>query len=142
MAETADIPSVLLSLAADDELAARSLLPIEGVTDGVLGFHAQQAVEKAMKAVLAVKGVEYPYSHDLNGLLGLCKKTGIDVPHDLSDTGRLSIFAVRLRYDASPTAILDRDQALKWAASAIAWARGIVEQAEATQKPSEKQTSS
>lgn len=48
------------------------MLPIEGITDGVLGFHTQQAVEKALKAVLAVNGVEFPYSHDLNGDLTPC----------------------------------------------------------------------
>ena len=34
MSDPANAPKVLLGLAADDEFAARSLLPIEGVTDG------------------------------------------------------------------------------------------------------------
>jgi hypothetical protein len=123
MSEPADAPRVLLDLATADEFAARSLLPIKGITDGVLGFHTQQAVEKAFKAVLAVSGVEFPYSHDLNGLVGLCRKNGIDVPEDLTGVGHLSVFAVRLRYDASPAAHLDRDQALVWAAAAVTWAR-------------------
>jgi hypothetical protein len=71
--------------------------------------------------------IEFPYSHDLDGLIGLCERNGIKMPEDLSGVGRLSVFAVRLRYDASPAARLDRDQALKWAASAVAWARDIVE---------------
>jgi HEPN domain-containing protein len=121
------MPGLLLELATGDEFAARSLLPIEGITDGVLGFHAQQAVEKALKAVLAANGVEFPYSHDLYGLLGLCRKNGIHIPDGLAGAGHLSVFAVRLRYDASPAAHLDRDQALRWAASAVDWARGIVE---------------
>jgi HEPN domain-containing protein len=50
----------MLALAIADELAARSLLPIHGITDGVVGFHAQQAVEKALKSVLAADGVEFP----------------------------------------------------------------------------------
>jgi HEPN domain-containing protein len=128
MSESVDTPSVLLSLAADDEFMARSLLPIAGVTDAGLGFHTQQAVEKAMKAVLAAKGVEFPFTHDLNGLLRLCQKNDINVPDDLSGVGVLSVFAVRLRYDASPAAHLDRDAALKWAAAAVSWAQGIVQQ--------------
>jgi len=71
---------MLLDLATADEFPARSLLPIEGITDGGLGFHTQQAVEKALKAVLAVNGVEFPYSHDLNGLIGLCRRSGVDIP--------------------------------------------------------------
>ncbi len=132
MSEPAGAPGVLLDLATADEFAARSLLPIEGITDGVLGFHTQQAVEKALKAVLAVNGVEFPYSHDLNGLIGLCRKSDIDIPEDLAGVGHLSVFAVRLRYDASPAAHLDRDQALVWAAAAVTWARA---QLEAVQPP-------
>ncbi len=41
MPDEADVPQVLLGLARDDELAARSLLPVEGVTDAILGFHSQ-----------------------------------------------------------------------------------------------------
>jgi hypothetical protein len=58
MSESVHAPGVLLGLAADDELAARSLLPVEGITDAILGFHTQQAVEKATKAVLEHGGVE------------------------------------------------------------------------------------
>jgi HEPN domain-containing protein len=60
MSQPADIPRVLLDRAVEDELVARSLLPIEGVTDAGVGFHVQQAVEKSLKAVLAFKGVEFP----------------------------------------------------------------------------------
>lgn len=130
MPEPADAPRVLLDLATADELAARSLLPIEGMTDGVLGFHAQQAVEKALKAVLAVNSIEFPYSHDLNGLIGLCRKHHIDIPEDLAGVGHLSVFAVRLRYDASPAAHLDRDKALVWAAAAVKWAWAQLETAQ------------
>jgi HEPN domain-containing protein len=126
---------MLLDLAGDDELVARSLLPIAGVTDAALGFHAQQAVEKALKAVLARRSVEFPYSHDLNGLLGLCRRNNIDVPEDLAKVGHLSVFAVRLRYDAKPAAHLDRDRALRWAASAVTWARAVVEHAESRRPP-------
>jgi HEPN domain-containing protein len=133
MSESADIPNVLLARAVEDELMARSLLPVEGVTDAGVGFHVQQAVEKSLKAVLATRGVEFPYSHDLDGLVRLCEKNGIEVPDVLSGVGRLSVFGVRLRYDASPTARLNRDQALKWAAAAISWAQSIAEEPEPAQ---------
>jgi HEPN domain-containing protein len=123
MSDSADVSNVLLDRAAEDELMARSLLPIEGVTDAGVGFHAQQAVEKALKAVLALKDVEFPYSHDLDGLIGLCQKNGIEVPDDLSGVGRLSLFGVTLRYGTSSETRLDRDQALRWAAAAVDWAR-------------------
>src|ERR1700732_2787627 len=77
MATSADLARVLLSLAADDELIARSLLPVEGVTDAGIGFHAQQAVEKSLKAVLSLRGVEFPFTHDLDVLLEVCQARGI-----------------------------------------------------------------
>jgi HEPN domain-containing protein len=58
MAESADLARELLGLAGDDEAAARAMLPIGSVTDAIVGFHAPQAVEKALKAVLASQGVE------------------------------------------------------------------------------------
>jgi len=33
-----------------------------GVADAILGFHAQQAVEKSLKAVLASADVQFPYT--------------------------------------------------------------------------------
>jgi len=128
MPEETDVPQVLLGLARDDELAARSLLPVEGVTDAILGFHSQQAVEKSLKAVLALRGVEFPFTHDLDGLLELCQGNGIEVPEELSDVDHLSPYGVQLRYGAIRPSVLDRDQALRWAASAVGWAGRVIEQ--------------
>lgn len=67
--------------------------------------------------------LSFPYTHDLDALLELCQENNIDVPEDLLEVGRLSPFAVRLRYGAAPSTGLDRDQALSWAASAVQWAQ-------------------
>jgi HEPN domain-containing protein len=32
----------------------------------IVGFHCQQAVEKALKAVLAERGADFPYTHDVD----------------------------------------------------------------------------
>jgi HEPN domain-containing protein len=129
MASSADLAATLLELAAEDELMARSLLPVEGVTDAGIGLHAQQAVEKSLKAVLAFHGVEFPFTHDLDGLVRLCKKNDIEVPADLTGVDALSPFAVAVRYGTSQSTPLDRKQALRWAGSAAAWAHTIVEDA-------------
>jgi len=57
MADGADLARELLARAADDEAAAREMLPVAAVTDAIVAFHAQQAAEKALKAVLALNGV-------------------------------------------------------------------------------------
>lgn len=88
--------------------------------------------------MLAVRGVEFPYMHDLAALLELCDEHGIDAPRDLSEVDRLSPFAVRLRYGAAHTAALDRDRALRWAAVAVKWAQGQVNPETPTASESER----
>jgi HEPN domain-containing protein len=127
MSKADDMPSVLLGLARDDELAAQALLPVKGTTDAIVGFHAQQAVEKSVKAVLAHNNIEFPYTHDLDGLVELCKSNGIDVPPQLDDIDQLTPYGVQLRYGASRPSGLDRDQALRWAADAITWAQSVID---------------
>lgn len=46
----------LLARARDDAEAVSATVAVAGVTDAIVGFHAQQAVEKAIKAVLAANG--------------------------------------------------------------------------------------
>jgi hypothetical protein len=65
MASQSDLAAELLGLAADDEAALRALVPVEAVVDSIVGFHAQQTVEKALKAALASRSVDFPFSHDL-----------------------------------------------------------------------------
>ncbi len=122
-----DMPSLMLGLARDDELAARALLSIRGVTDAIVGFHAQQAAEKSFKAVLAHHGIDFPYTHDLDGLAELCAHNGIEVPVKLDDVDELSPYGVQLRYGASRPSRLDRDQALRLATDAVGWAPSVIE---------------
>jgi len=126
MSGSADLPELLLGLARDDEFAASSLLPVEGVSDSILGFHCQQAVEKSLKAALASRAIEFPYTHDLDGLLELCDQNDLDVPAELDGVDRLAPYGVHMRYGTSRGAPLDRSQALAWAAAAIGWAQAII----------------
>ena len=49
-----------------------------------LCFHAQQATEKAIKALLIKLDVDFPYVHDLAELLTLVEKAGQEVPESIS----------------------------------------------------------
>jgi HEPN domain-containing protein len=123
MGEERELARQLLERAADDVEAASALLDVERVSDAIVGFHAQQAVEKALKAVLTVREVDYPFTHDLELLVALCDRSGATVPADLVDVPRLSPYAAALRYgDASPGTV-DRPTALRWARGAVDWAR-------------------
>jgi HEPN domain-containing protein len=59
----------MLTLAQRDFKALQGMLDVETFADEIFGFHAQQAVEKALKAWLTLVGVEYPRTHDLEELL-------------------------------------------------------------------------
>jgi HEPN domain-containing protein len=111
MAGQDDLAAELLELAGDDEAALRALLPVESVSDSIVGFHAQQAVEKSLKAVLASRGIDFPFSHDLARLMTLCQSAGMPVPVALADADRLTPYAVRFRYGAAVAADVPRAEA-------------------------------
>jgi HEPN domain-containing protein len=77
--------------------------------DEVFGFHAHQAVEKTLKAWIALLGEGYPFVHDLDLLLNTVEKLGCDV-NALRSLVELNAFAVQFRYEAfeSPDEPLDR----------------------------------
>jgi len=59
-------------------------------------FHAQQAVEKFLKAFLVLHNIDFPKTYDLDYLLIECKK--IDVRNFDIDLGSLTDFGVAIRY--------------------------------------------
>lgn len=90
--------------------AERDLAALHGMGDPAvfrgrdIGFHAQQAAEKLLKAWLCAKGETYPLSHDLATLLDVLETSEPDVDrfNELVDYTR---YAVRLRYEAADAAL-------------------------------------
>lgn len=68
----ADDPRAWLNRARSNLFHAKSRSP--GVYLEDLCFDAQQAAEKALKAVLVQRGIRFPYVHDLAALLTLITK--------------------------------------------------------------------
>lgn len=128
MADQHDLAEQLLGLAAKEEAALRAMVDVPAVTDAIVGFHAQQTVEKALKALLAARGVDFPFTHDLRVLMDLCDSAGFQLPPALADAPRLTPYAVAQRYGTSNPGDVTRADAAAWAADAIAWARPLVEQ--------------
>jgi HEPN domain-containing protein len=64
-------------------------------------FHAQQAVEKYLKAFLTHRGVPFPYSHNLAKLVELCAGVDSEFRSLLPTVEPPTPFAVRPRYDPS-----------------------------------------
>ena len=81
---------VLLRKAASDE----AVLHFDTMSDSILGFHAQQAVEKLIKALLTQLNVPYEFTHSLNRLLILLESHGEYLPATSLTLGDLTDFAV------------------------------------------------
>ena len=71
---------LLLSKARDDAFMMREVMKNPRSPSWGIGFHAQQAVEKALKAVLASQKTAYPFTHDLKLLLNLLGNRAILPP--------------------------------------------------------------
>ena len=96
----------------------------EGVYLEDLCFHAQQAAEKAVKALLIKHNVEFPYVHDIAQLLTLLEKTGQQISEPIRQAERLTRFAVIARYPgmAPPTTLDEYNEALSLAENLVRWA--------------------
>lgn len=111
----------MLSKARADLEAARLLAQHDDQDDGVVGFHAQQACEKALKSVLAITAQPIPRTHDLEALRERLDGGGIRVPDALAGMAWLTAWAVLMRYEEVDLP-LDRVAAVELADAVIAWA--------------------
>ena len=96
-----DIEQALsLQVMAEKDLRALKAMTDVGLFDDeIFGFHAQQAVEKSLKAWISVAGGVYGKSHDLNRLFLILCDLGCDIA-TFKDLSELTPFAVELRYEA------------------------------------------
>jgi hypothetical protein len=77
--------------------------------DMIVGFHAQQAIEKLIKAVLSHNQIPYPRVNDLDRLIQLLETAQITQPPGAQQLGSLTPWATHLRYEDLPEPIsLDR----------------------------------
>ena len=122
---------LLLRKAAQDEFTARKLVPDPESPDEVIGFHAQQAIEKMLKAVLSSRCVPYRRTHDLVELIDLLQDSGVDIPEAIEDVRQLGPFAVEFRYDILPEEqkqAFDREKALRHVENTREWAADLLRQ--------------
>jgi len=124
--DRADTPHRWLQNARADFAIASIPLP-KGATYEQLCFHAQQAAEKALKAVLLKCGVDFPFTHNLQALLDRLPKE-LARPPDLMSAVDLNPYAVTTRYpgEAEPVTEQEYREAIRMAESVLAWAESIV----------------
>ena len=112
----------LLRIAAQDLASAKILAAHGGRPENSI-YHAQQAIEKALKAVLCAKGIPVPLVHDAGILVA-------KLPGDLSPPGGYSLsdltpFSTVKCYEEGAFDITpeEHSQALSLAEEVLAWAK-------------------
>ena len=76
----ADFGRSLVAKSREDLDALVALHERGGIADSVLGFHAQQAVEKALKGLLVSAGWELRHTHDLRFLVQQAESLNLQLP--------------------------------------------------------------
>jgi len=96
----------------------------------LVSFHAQQAAEKSLKALLIRYQVDFGKTHNLGELLRLAEPVAPGIDEMLAEARALTPYAVRARYpgEEPPT---DRDQAGRH----IALGQKVLERVRALLKP-------
>jgi HEPN domain-containing protein len=114
---------VLARKAEDDAKAMQWLASKPEISDEIVGFHAQQAVEKWLKAVLGSRSIEFEYTHDLRHLIGEVMVAVGEFPFDTPEVVALTDHAVPLRYDEIlDTEPLDRQAVVRLVEEVGEWA--------------------
>jgi HEPN domain-containing protein len=126
--EGRNLARVMARKAEGDAKALRRLAPDPEIDDEAVGYHAQQAIEKWLKAVIAWEGLEDRKTrHDLGRLLEVLDDGGVDSPPGADWLDELTIYAVSMRYeellDAEP---LDRNSVVSLVDDVGDWAAALL----------------
>ncbi|SRR6266700_1445778 len=89
----------LLLKAAEDEAS----IQLDELPDGPFGFHAQQAVEKLIKALPSQLIIAFDYTHNIARLAQQLDDAGEKLPSIPVPLAELNKFAVVYRYDSIPS---------------------------------------
>lgn len=111
---------------ANSDLQLARIGHAPGVMLEELCFHAQQATEKAIKALLVLKSVDFGKTHNIDVLLELLPPD-ISIPSAVEKSVALTKYAVETRYPGTYDDVTEEDyaEALKLAEVVVEWAAGI-----------------
>ncbi len=84
--------------AGQDLAACEILLESSAMLTGITAFHAQQAAEKYIKALLALREISFPKTHNIRHLLELLGPTDSLLGESLKTAWALSPYGVLPRY--------------------------------------------
>ena len=89
-------------------------------------FHAQQAMEKSLKAVLFSRQIEFRRTHNLTELAHLLRQEGVETPVADDLLERMNPFAVAFRYDDVDIKLLTREGTMGPVVKVRKWAEAQV----------------
>lgn len=108
---------------ADRDIHAFNVLKEDGSAHiSVVCFHAQQAIEKSLKAVMFSRKIEFRKIHDLVELSAMLRDNDIECPLTDEQFLRLNPFAVTFRYDDLDIESVTIDEATEWVKTVREWA--------------------
>ncbi len=92
-------------------------------------FDAQQAAEKAVKAVLVHRRIPFARTHSIADLLFQAVSAGVSVPEEVRQAVILTAYAVERRYPSSGEPVSEEEWtiAVRLAGAVVEWARSLVE---------------
>ncbi len=93
-----------------------------------LCFDCEQAVEKALKALLVSIDVSFPRTHSISHLIELIEAHSIMVPDEIKDSISLTAYAVSTRYpgDFEPVDEQEYQETLETAEKVFNWVRTVI----------------
>lgn len=113
---------------ADRDITAFDVLKQDpDVHTSIVNFHAQQAVEKSLKAVLYSHQIEFERTHDLVKLATLLSSHDVVLPVSNDQLRLLNPFAVTFRYDDMEFDLVIEEDADMLVSEIRAWAGKQVE---------------
>ncbi len=117
-----DNPREWIKRAQSNLVLAKSLVPHTYLEDYC--FNAQQAAEKAIKAVLVLQGIDFPYVHDLTRLMSMLEDSGETIPDRVRRAAVLSRFAAQTRYPSVEEPVTEQEysEAIAIAEAVLKWA--------------------
>jgi HEPN domain-containing protein len=103
-----------------------------GILPHHICFHAQQAAEKALKAILIYYKVDFPPVHDIQQLLRTLEKAGVNISLDLHGAEMLTPYAVESRYPGYWGEIGKEEvcEAIQTAQLVVKWAENVISKPE------------
>jgi HEPN domain-containing protein len=113
---------------ARSDLALASISRPDDVLWEGLCFHAQQTIEKSLKAVLIACNVPFPKTHNIRALIDLLPA---DLPslETIQDSASLTEYAVTTRYPSvlEPVDEEEYQEAVQLAKVVLSWAEQVIQ---------------